>query len=246
MSAKNRLAAGSKKTNRSSPSVENRRRRAEPLSRSTIQRTALTIVDELGLTGLTVRNLAQALGVTPMAVYRHFENKAAIENTLVDLVVGDYQVTNHTEADLHHWLGRTFGAMHQALCEHPGIIPLLAGATYSGSNAVLVLEQVLQRLREAGIGSADATRLFYGLMAYTLGSVMLMDSVVLGQYRESKAVLAELRRQRRHGFASLPQSTYPYVVEAAPHLATHFGGEGFAQGLLSIIDGILGKAAAPQ
>ena len=80
-------------------------------------------------------------------------------------------------------------------------------------------------------------------MAYTLGCVTMMDSVVLRQYGESKAVLEELRRQRRHGFSSLPQNIHPAVVEAAPYLAAQFGGEGFTAGLCSIINGILAEAA---
>lgn len=223
--------------------TRNKIRRTATLSPSLIQRTALDIVDRLGLEGLTVRKLAEELGVTPMAVYRHFENKGAIEGTLVDLVVGDYDVTNHDETDFRDWLCTTFISMRHALCEHPGIIPLLSGATYSGSNALQVLEQVLQRLREAEISSADGTRLFYALMAYTIGSVVLMDGVALSHYGAAETTQLKLRRQRHHDFESFSRESYPCVVEAAPHLAVHFGGDCFATGLVGIIAGILAVSA---
>ena len=71
------------------------------LSQALILRASLAIIDHDGLTGLTVRKLADQLGVSAMAIYRHYRNKAEIERDLVDLVVGDYDVANHEEAD---WL----------------------------------------------------------------------------------------------------------------------------------------------
>lgn len=213
------------------------RRRTAPLSPASIQRAALDIVDRSGLSGLTVRKLAEDLGVTPMAIYRHFENKNAIENTLVDRLVGNYDVTNHDESELTDWLCATFVAMRCALCEHPGVIPLLGGATYSGRNGMLVLEQVLERMRAGNLAGAAGVRLFYVLMAYTIGSVVLMDDGALAGHGASNAERMALRRQRRRDFENFPRQTFPRVVDAAPHLATHLGGDFFEAGLRNIIAG---------
>lgn len=214
-------------------------RSTAPLSRPLILRAALAIVDAEGLEGLTVRRLARALGVTAMAIYRHYESKDAIERSLVDLVVGDYDVTNHEEPDWRDWICVTYGSMQRGLCEHPAIIPLLSKATYAGSDAMAVLERVLLELRDAGLAPPAATRLFHTLMAYTIGSVTLMDQEALhaGPARRGRA--ARQLRRRRVEFARAPRTRYPSVVEAASPLASHFEGRHFESGLRAIIEGVL-------
>ena len=43
------------------------------LSQALILRTSLGIIDSDGLAGLTVRKLAEQLGVSAMAIYRHYK-----------------------------------------------------------------------------------------------------------------------------------------------------------------------------
>jgi AcrR family transcriptional regulator len=50
----------------------------EPLSHERIVSTALALVDEKGLPALSMRRLATALGVDPMAIYYYLPNKAAL------------------------------------------------------------------------------------------------------------------------------------------------------------------------
>ena len=48
------------------------------LSRTKIIESALEIADGDGLEALTVRRLAGVMGVSPMAIYGHFDNKSQI------------------------------------------------------------------------------------------------------------------------------------------------------------------------
>ena len=54
------------------------------LSRDAILDRALAIADADGVDALSVRRLARELGVTPMALYWHFENKEALLHALGD------------------------------------------------------------------------------------------------------------------------------------------------------------------
>jgi AcrR family transcriptional regulator len=60
-----------------------------PLTRERVLRTAVALADQGGIESLSMRKLAQALDVVPMALYRHFANKDELLNGLVDLVVGE-------------------------------------------------------------------------------------------------------------------------------------------------------------
>jgi AcrR family transcriptional regulator len=60
-----------------------------PLTRDRVLRTAVLLADDSGIEGLSMRKLAQALDVVPMAIYRHVEDKDELLDGMVDIVVGE-------------------------------------------------------------------------------------------------------------------------------------------------------------
>ena len=125
--------------------------------------------------------------------------------------------------------------MRYALCAHPGIIPLLDGATSRGSNALAVMEEVLGRLRAAGFEAAAAAQLFHTLTAYTIGSVVMMDDESRRQVAGHTEGIDEHLRQQQLRFEMLPLSRYPNTVELAPHLARFASDEPFRRVVLQIL-----------
>ncbi len=59
------------------------------LSRAAVVDRALALADAEGLEALTIRRLATALGVTPMALYWHFRSKEELIAGLSDLIWGE-------------------------------------------------------------------------------------------------------------------------------------------------------------
>jgi len=209
-----------------------------PLSHALILRAALTIIDKDGLSGLTVRKLSARLGVTAMAIYRHFKNKAAIERELVDLVVGDYDVINHRHDNWVEWIYTTYAKMRHALCTHPGVMPLLDNASYQGGNALTVMDRILQELRRAGLSDQQAAQLFHTLMAYMIGTVVLMNeearrATVVGKSDPDRASNA-----RKLSIEMVPLSPYPNIAELAPHLAQVDAERQFRDSILQIIKSV--------
>jgi AcrR family transcriptional regulator len=173
------------------------------LTRDAIWRTALAIADRDGLSGLTIRKIAAELGVSAMAVYRHFGSKLEIVDGLVDLVVADSDVTAHRAEDWRAWVRQTFTKMRRALLEHPGIMPLLGAAAFSGVEAGAVAARVITELREAGCGETSAD-LFHTLMSYTVGTVALESSAAAGDERFVAGIdriLASVRTASTPGIA---------------------------------------------
>ena len=58
-----------------------------PLTRERVLSTAVALADQGGIESLSMRKLAQALDVVPMALYRHVANKDELLNALVDVVI---------------------------------------------------------------------------------------------------------------------------------------------------------------
>ncbi|MEW2073743.1 MULTISPECIES: TetR/AcrR family transcriptional regulator [unclassified Streptomyces] len=60
-----------------------------PLSRARVLSAAVALADEGGADALSMRNLAQVLGVVPMALYKHVANKNELLDGMIDVLVGE-------------------------------------------------------------------------------------------------------------------------------------------------------------
>src|SRR5688572_21736197 len=63
--------------------------RRAPLNRVRVLTAAVALADEAGIESVSMRRLAQELGVVPMALYKHVANKEDVLDGMVDVVVGD-------------------------------------------------------------------------------------------------------------------------------------------------------------
>ncbi|HEY4845037.1 MAG TPA: TetR/AcrR family transcriptional regulator C-terminal domain-containing protein [Candidatus Dormibacteraeota bacterium] len=64
-------------------------RRRAPLSRDRVLRAAVALADKTGIESLSMRRLAEDLGVVPMALYKHVANKEELLDGMIDVVVGE-------------------------------------------------------------------------------------------------------------------------------------------------------------
>jgi AcrR family transcriptional regulator len=62
-----------------------------PLSRERVLRVAVEVADEGGIEALTMRNLAEQLGVEAMSLYYHVPNKDKILDGVVEVVMGEIE-----------------------------------------------------------------------------------------------------------------------------------------------------------
>jgi AcrR family transcriptional regulator len=60
-----------------------------PLSKERVLGAAVALADEGGVDALSMRRLAQELGVVPMALYKHAANKDEMLGGMIDVVVGE-------------------------------------------------------------------------------------------------------------------------------------------------------------
>jgi len=62
-----------------------------PLSKDRVLRAAILVADEGGIESLTMRNLADKLGVEAMSLYYHVANKEAVMDGVVDAILGEIE-----------------------------------------------------------------------------------------------------------------------------------------------------------
>src|SRR6266508_1163542 len=89
-----------------------------PLSRERVLRAAMTLADEGGIEALSMRKLAEALGVKAMSLYNHVANKADVLDGIVDAAWGEIVVPTG-EADWKIEIRETAISAHETLVRHP-------------------------------------------------------------------------------------------------------------------------------
>src|SRR3954469_6748670 len=92
-----------------------------PLSRERVLRTAVEIADAGGIGALTIRSLAQALGVKPMSVYHHVANKEQILDGIVALVFAEIELPS-ADGEWRAEIRRRSESARTVLRRHPWAI----------------------------------------------------------------------------------------------------------------------------
>jgi AcrR family transcriptional regulator len=89
-----------------------------PLTRERVLDTAVALADEGGIESLSMRKLAQALDVVPMALYRHVANKDELLDGLVDVVIGEIDPPRR-DTDWKTAMRERILSARRALLRHP-------------------------------------------------------------------------------------------------------------------------------
>ncbi|MDZ5649021.1 TetR/AcrR family transcriptional regulator [Nitrospirillum sp. BR 11828] len=99
--------------------------------RETLVRTALTLLEESGVEALSLRAAARGAGVSAMAPYRHFADKAALLAAVADQGYADLRdrlAQADTQADPRQALVEQGVAYVRFACERPALFRLMLGA----------------------------------------------------------------------------------------------------------------------
>ena len=172
----------------------------EILSRPRILAAALAIVDAEGVDALSMRRLAHALGVDPMAVYRHLPDKAAVIDGVVETVFAEFRVPTVAGQSWQDDV-RAFAAAYRALVHaHPALMVYLITHTEASAPAALAAGEFLHAalartpLSPRQIVHAANTIVDY-LNGYALGESTGLVHLTAG-YRDLYAALRQLPPDR--------------------------------------------------
>ncbi|KUL42375.1 TetR/AcrR family transcriptional regulator [Actinoplanes awajinensis] len=133
---------------------------------------ALALVDERGLAAMSMRAVAERVGLTSMALYPYVGGKDALLDGLVDLLhlelgtaVGD-DLADIEWPERLRALGRAVRALAHA---HPSAFPLLLNRSAAAASASWVTAALRGILHDAGVGDRDVPRLARMICAFLLG-----------------------------------------------------------------------------
>jgi AcrR family transcriptional regulator len=120
---------------------------------------ALKLADTDGLDALTIRKLAQDLGVTPMALYWHFRSKDDLLEGMAEQVWGEIDV--HVDPSVPWWTQLQGGleSLIRVLRAHPSAPQLLLEHEKRNEAALRATEAALEILLGAGFDPVHAAEI---------------------------------------------------------------------------------------
>jgi TetR/AcrR family transcriptional regulator, tetracycline repressor protein len=166
-------------------------RRLRPLTRDELLDAALGIVDSEGLAALTMRRLANVVGVEAMSLYHHVPTKEVLLDWTLERMRTEMRLPDAPADDWAGALQAIFVEYRRVLMAHPNMLPLAARRTDPS------VPSGLQHLIERGIAPEDAVELYQSLVAFTVGYSMLGSPLVEPAWAGLPDELAERLRDWR-------------------------------------------------
>ena len=209
---------------------------AEPrnrLSRERLLEVAIAKADEGGLDALSMRHLAETLGVAPMALYRHVANKEDLIDAMVDVVFGEIGLPLAGD-DWKASMRQRAIAVRDALMRHRWAIGLMESRRSPGPANLRHHDAVIGRLRAAGFGVVMAAHAYSLLDAYIYGFALTKMNLPFESSDDVGAV-AETMLQ------PFPVNAYPNLMEFLTEHVMQPGydfGDEFEYGLDLILDSL--------
>jgi TetR/AcrR family tetracycline transcriptional repressor len=216
----------------------------DPITPDRLADAALKLIDEQGIEGLTVRALAQALGVGTMTIYWYVQNKEEVLDLVADRLLAGIEFPPVGD-DWRTTARAAAAAVRQRLVAHARAAALMVGRGSFGPNGMHMMEQALGIFRAAGFDDVDAADAYFTFSNYVTGFCLMQTSTV--------AVAGEPAVDRRTyarmvaGYIdSLPPGLYPNLQAAAPRIFTASIDERFDFGLDCLISGLEARLAVAQ
>jgi AcrR family transcriptional regulator len=201
------------------------------LSRMRVLDVALRLADEGGIEAISMRKLAQALGVQAMSLYNHVANKDEIVDGIVDAVIGEIEVPD-LAIDWKTAMRRRAISAHEVLLRHPWASLVIMSRANVGPANLRYVDATLGCLREAGFSFEMADRAWNAIDSHIYGFTLQELKFPFAPEKYSEVA--------KDGLALIPASQYPYLNQLAQHVmeGRYDGIHDFEFGLELILEGL--------
>ncbi len=203
------------------------------LDPGTVAETALRLLNERGLDGLTLRAIAQELHVQAPALYWHFKNKQALLDEMATVMyrrmAADPEARPATGRSWQELMLAANRGLRAGLLRYRDGAKVYSGARFTGTDHAQDMELQLGALVDAGFTLREAVRASTTAYMFTLGFVTEEQGTepLPGEPREGFDIEERARRL----------AAYPLAAAAGAELFADYD-ERFEEGLRLIVAGI--------
>lgn len=135
--------------------------------------TALQLVDADGWDGLTMRGLAEALGVYPTAVHWYVGPKANLANLVAERAFDELSLPDENHLTWDVWVGEAIRQWRAVMHRHPNIAVMSAGRLLTSTAALPFIERFVAVLERAGFKGERLADAYNALLGFAFGWVAI-------------------------------------------------------------------------
>jgi AcrR family transcriptional regulator len=204
-----------------------------PLTKERVLRAAIALADSGGLDALSMRKLAEELGVEAMSLYHHVASKDAILDGMVDAVFDEIALPSSSAGWKRAMRDRAI-SVRAALSRHPWALGLIESRASAGAATLRHHDAVIGVIRRAGFPVALAAHAYSALDSYIYGFALQEQSLPFKTAEELEKVAATMLRR-------FPPNEYPHLTELTVEHVMKPGyayAKEFEFGLDLILDGL--------
>ncbi|GHJ35195.1 TetR/AcrR family transcriptional regulator C-terminal domain-containing protein [Streptomyces sp. TS71-3] len=199
------------------------------LDRRKVADTALRLLNEVGLEGLTLRGIAAELQVKAPALYWHFKDKQALLDEMATEMLrrmGDG--LQQAPEDWREAVARSMGSMRENLLRYRDGARVFSGTRFTDTSFAGPMEANLAALTNAGFTPAAAARAWHTAYSFTIGFVIEEQAMSAVEDGASSPDL-EARAESLEGHPLAARAGYEYFRDYD---------RGFEEGLRAVIAGV--------
>ncbi|MFE1438040.1 TetR/AcrR family transcriptional regulator C-terminal domain-containing protein [Streptomyces sp. NPDC058739] len=206
--------------------------RRAPLDRVRVADTALRLLNEVGLEGLTLRAIARELDVKAPALYWHFKDKQALLDEMATEMLRRMAADFVADPDTPDWretFFRLMSGLREHLLRYRDGAKVYAGTHFTDMSYAEPMEANLRMLNRAGFGPQAAARAWFTAYSYTIGYVIEEQAMGPDPVTGAGGYDLQARSERLAG--------QPLAAEAGREMFQERDA-GFAAGLRAVIAGV--------
>lgn len=193
-----------------------RKTKPRELSPAIIVAEAIKMVDDEGLSGLTMRAIAGRLGVYPASVYWHVGPKSRLTTLAAASLFNDLVVPAQEGQDWQDRLLLTAAAMRRMLHEHPNFASVIGAQIFLDiTGAAPFIEALLGALQDAGFEGRDLVSAYNSFTGTVTGWTCSELSV---RPTDADSDSEDPSDGFRAQFAALDRAAYPIITANRPAL----------------------------
>ncbi|MFI1398979.1 TetR/AcrR family transcriptional regulator C-terminal domain-containing protein [Streptomyces sp. NPDC020681] len=207
----------------------------ERLDRIRVARTALSLLNEVGLEGLTLRAIAKELDVKAPALYWHFKDKQALLDEMATEMLRRMtaELTSAAEsrppADWREAVTAAMRGLREHLLRYRDGAKVYSGTHFTDTSYAAPMEAHLRLLTEAGFSPGAAARAWLTGYSYTIGYVIEEQAMGPDPARGTEGYDLAARAERL--------AEFPLAAAAGEEMFRDHDA-GFEKGLAAVVAGI--------
>ena len=207
-------------------------------TREEVEEAALAVLDEKGVTGLTVRAVAGRLGTGAMTLYNYMDSHSDLFAMAVDAAIRDISLPDQPHPDWRDDARAICHAVWRAVRPHPNAIPLILARRSRSSRYLDIAEALLRALARSG--RSDHELLIAFRAASTLATAFPQTEVGSGLSTGEGTPADVIDR-----FAQLDAGAYPKLREIADAARTSDPETEFLQSIDALLEGLASEHKTP-